>query len=101
MPARKWYGKNNVFAWNKKMWNDATVPDFTLPSGSAARNAGIDVSRPFTIDGRSYMALPGITPGGFSGSRPDLGALQLQPGKPGRQKTSVSLDESHSPRVLP
>jgi hypothetical protein len=79
---RKWYGSSNVIAWNRKVWNDATLPDFALPAGSDARNAGIDLSKPFTIDGKTYVALPGMTAGYFSGSKPDLGALQSQPGKP-------------------
>ena len=55
----------------------------SFPSGSDARSAGIDLSRPFTIAGITYAALPGMVPGYFSGSRPDLGALQgSQSGKP-------------------
>jgi hypothetical protein len=80
--ARKWFGNSNIVVWNKKMWNNATLPDFALPSGSEARNAGIDLSKPFIIDGITYPALPGMTPGYFSGSKPDLGAVQSQPGKP-------------------
>jgi hypothetical protein len=82
MGIRKWYGKNNTLAWNRKLWKDDTLPNFALPSGSDARKAGIDLSRPFTIDGITYLALSGMTPGYFSGSRPDLGALQSQPGQP-------------------
>jgi len=52
------------------------MPDFLLPAGSSSRNAGIDLSKRFTIDGTTYDPLPGMTPGYFSGSRPDLGALQ-------------------------
>jgi len=83
MGVRKWYGKNNILAWTRKMWSDATLPNFALFSGSDGRGAGIDVSGPVAIDGRTYVALPGMTPGYFSGSRPDLGAFQSQPGKPG------------------
>jgi Right handed beta helix region len=71
-----WFGNNNILAWPQRQWNDATMPDFLLPPGSSSRNAGIDLSRPFTIDGRTYDALPGMTPGYFSGSRPDIGAFQ-------------------------
>ncbi len=84
MGFRKWYGSNNIIAWNRKVWNDTTLPDFALPAGSDARSSGIDVSRPFTIAGITYPALPGMTAGYFSGSKPDLGALQgSQAGKPG------------------
>jgi parallel beta-helix repeat protein len=83
MGYRKWYGSSNVIAWNRKMWNDATLPDFALPSGSDARSVGIDLSKPFTIAGITYVALPGMTAGYFSGSKPDLGVPQSQLGKPG------------------
>jgi len=63
------------------------VPDFALPSGSDARSAGIDLSRSFTIAEIAYAALPGMTAGYFSGSKPDLGALQgAQASKPGPPK---------------
>ena len=80
---RKWYGNNNVIAWNRKMWNDATPPDFALPSGSDARSAGIDLSKPFPIARVTDAPLPGMTARYFPGSKPDLGALQSQPGKSG------------------
>jgi parallel beta-helix repeat protein len=73
---RGWFGGNNVLAWNQRLWNDATMPDFLLPPDSNSRNAGIDLSRPFTVDGTTYAPLPGMTPGYFSGSRPDIGAFQ-------------------------
>ena len=37
---------------------------------------GLDLSRSFTVVGRTYPGLPGMAPGYFSGSRPDAGALQ-------------------------
>lgn len=73
---RGWFGSSNVLAWPQKQWNDSTLPDFLLPPGSSSRNAGIDLSKPFTLDGNTYGPLPGMTPGYFSGSRPDIGALQ-------------------------
>jgi Right handed beta helix region len=73
---KDWFGDHNILAWPQRQWNDATMPDFLLPSASSSRNAGIDLSRPFTIDGRTYDPLPGMTPGYFSGSRPDMGAFQ-------------------------
>jgi hypothetical protein len=72
---RGWHGRNNVLAWNQRLWNDETMPDFSVPADSSTRNAGIDLSQPFTIRGRTYPALPGMTPGYFSGPRPDLGAI--------------------------
>jgi parallel beta-helix repeat protein len=87
MGFRKWYGSKNIIAWNRKMWKDATLPDFALPSGCEARSAGLDLSKSFTIAGITYAALPGMTARYFSESKPDLGALQRsQAGKPGPPK---------------
>ncbi|MBN1674041.1 MAG: right-handed parallel beta-helix repeat-containing protein [Kiritimatiellae bacterium] len=71
-----WFGSHNVLADGRKMWDDKTMPDFRLPADSPARNAGLDLSKPFTIDGKTYDPLPGMKPGCFSGSAPDLGAVQ-------------------------
>jgi hypothetical protein len=61
------------------MWDDAALPDFQLPANSAARNAGIDLSKSFNINGKIYAALPGMDLGYFKGTYPDLGAIN-QPG---------------------
>jgi len=73
---RGWFGPNNILDWNRRQWNDATMPDFLLPPDSNCRNAGMDLSRPFTVGGVTFEPLPGMTPGYFSGSRPDIGAFQ-------------------------
>src|SRR5262249_11832035 len=39
MGYRQWHGNNNIIAWGRKVWNDATLPDFALPAGSDARSA--------------------------------------------------------------
>lgn len=70
-----WYGDHNIDAEGQYMWDNSQIPDFQLPEGSPAMNAGIDLSSPFTIDGVTYDPLPGMDPGYYSGSKPDLGAL--------------------------
>ena len=52
------------------------LPDLTLAPGSPALEAGIDISRPFTVNGKTYPPLPGFAPGYFEGKAPAAGALQ-------------------------
>jgi hypothetical protein len=71
---------NNVAGDGTRMWSDATkVTDFTLPKGiypATAKQIGIDVSGPFSIDGMPYSAMRGFSPGYFSGVLPHAGAVQ-------------------------
>ena len=60
--------------WNKK--DIAGLPDVTLAANSPALEAGVDVSKPFTVRGKNYPALPGFAPGYFKGKAPAAGALQ-------------------------
>ena len=60
--------------WNK---NDLPrLPDMTIAPGSPALGAGVDISRPFTVNGKTYPALPGFKPGYFKGKAPAAGAFQ-------------------------
>ena len=60
--------------WNK---NDLPgLPDMTLAPGSPALEAGVDISKPFTVNGKKYPALPGFEPGYFTGRAPAAGAFQ-------------------------
>ena len=52
------------------------LPDLSLAAGSPAAGAGVDVSRPFTVNGKEYPALPGFAKGYFKGKAPAAGALQ-------------------------
>ena len=70
-----WFGEHNITGEGRLLWPEGTR-DFIIPESSAARGGGIDLSRPFSICGRNYPALPGMEPGYFSGSAPDMGALQ-------------------------
>jgi parallel beta-helix repeat protein len=75
-----WYGSDNVDMQNQNMWGDSSIPNYILPNnsiGNSARNAGIDISQPFTINGQTYPALPGFTAGyGGTDGKPDMGAVQ-------------------------
>ena len=52
------------------------LPDLTLAPGSPALETGIDISRSFTVNGKTYPAFPGFEPGYFKGKAPAAGALQ-------------------------
>lgn len=72
-----WFGENNIVAEEKDwLWTEGVMPDFRLPEGHPAREAGIDLSRPFVIGGKTHEPLPGMEPGYFPGDRPDMGAVQ-------------------------
>jgi hypothetical protein len=71
-----WFGEHNIIDTGKSPWPTEHLPDFVLPENSAARHAGLDLSRPFVIDGRKYQPLPGMEPGYFTGERPNMGAIQ-------------------------
>ena len=73
-----WFGVHNKKLQNP-IWSTAGIPDFVLPSGSEAIDAGIDLSRQFAIDGVAYPGLPGMNEGYFSGSAPDIGACEYNP----------------------
>ncbi len=76
-----WFGNNNIIDRGGQLWSDTTVStDFHLPEDHPAREAGIDLSQPFSISGKVYEPLPGMEPGYFSGEHPDLGAVQYEYG---------------------
>ena len=52
------------------------LPDLSLAPGSPALETGIDISRPFTVNGKTYPAFSGFEPGYFKGKAPAAGALQ-------------------------
>ena len=72
-----WQGPNNVFKPGERIW-DPLNPTWDLNSleGQTARQIGINLSQPWTVDGVTHPPLPGMTSGYFTGSRPDAGAVQ-------------------------
>lgn len=71
-----WFGENNILAEGEHPWPPEAGITFELPPGHPARNAGIDLSRPFAAGGRDFDPLPGMAPGYYDGERPDMGAVQ-------------------------
>jgi len=71
---------NNVGA---TFWDHSIdPPDFTNISGTEVIDAGIDVSKTFTLGGVNYSALPGIASDDYYGDAPDLGAWEYNSGYP-------------------
>jgi hypothetical protein len=91
-----WWGANGVMAKPGKLWSTTTTPDFRLTATSPARGIGIDLSQPWTMDGVTHPALPGMSPGYFSGTRPDVGAYQYQASGPSNQAPVVSAGSDHT-----
>jgi hypothetical protein len=67
--------KETANLWNSG--NVAGLPDMTLKAGSPALECGIDLSKPFTANGREFKAFPGLAPGYFKGKAPAAGAFQM------------------------
>ena len=62
-----------------KLWKSDKVkglPEMSLSANSPALECGIDLSRPFTANGREFKAFPGFKPGYFKGKAPAAGAFQ-------------------------
>lgn len=66
---------HNVIATDQFQWSKTDPPPDWNPSGGA-RNSGINLSQNWTVDGVTHGALPGMTPGYFSGAAPHMGAVQ-------------------------
>ncbi len=66
--------KDTENIWNKN--GLAGLPDLSLAENSPALSGAVDVSKPFTVNGKTYPALPGFKKGYFKGSTPAFGALQ-------------------------
>ncbi len=52
-------------------------PDFTKVADTEVIDAGIDLSKTFTIGGVNYSPLPGMNPGYYNGTAPDLGSVEF------------------------
>ena len=64
---------------SQTIWNKhglPGLPDVTLAPNSPALEAGVDISKPFTVNGKTFPAFPGFKHGYFKGKAPAAGALQ-------------------------
>jgi hypothetical protein len=61
---------------NHQVWPLGSEPNWIVPDTSTAYRSGLDLSDSFTIRGTKYGPLPGMTPGYFTGAKPNLGAVQ-------------------------
>jgi hypothetical protein len=78
-PLPAWFGEHNVQAAKPYFWDSEQKTDFTVPEKSEAREAGLDLSRPIGLNGRTFEPLPGMKPGYFPGTAPDLGVCSGSP----------------------
>ncbi|HYE20252.1 MAG TPA: hypothetical protein VEA69_17520 [Tepidisphaeraceae bacterium] len=78
-----WLATDSVLAPGKRLWKPGD-DSFRLTPDSPARAVGIDLSKPVTLDGKTFGPLPGMTPGYFPGPRPDAGAVQYRDGAPSK-----------------
>jgi hypothetical protein len=76
-----WAGTNNIYT-DGIIWPSSGITDFSLSENSEAIDAGIDLSQSFTIKDKTYDPLPGMEPGYYSGSAPDIGACEYNQGSP-------------------
>jgi hypothetical protein len=74
--AVAWRGSNNKVFPGVRIWGSGNT-NFILPDQSTAVNMGLDLSKPWVANGKTFPALPGMTSGYFSGSAPDAGAFEL------------------------
>jgi hypothetical protein len=59
-----------------QVWPLGSEPDWVVPGTSTAYRSGLNLSDSFTVRGIKYGPLPGMTPGYFTGDKPNLGAVQ-------------------------
>jgi len=72
-----WLGKRNIMKTGQDLWKDSLTmpPDFRLlPADCGALDAGLNVSRPFTIGKKRHQALPDAVDS-YRG-KPDIGAVE-------------------------
>jgi hypothetical protein len=68
-----WYGAHNLTDIPEAWATDVIQEECYLPDGHPAKASGIDISRPFVLNGVTYDPLPGFEPGYFEGAAPDRG----------------------------
>jgi len=71
-----WFGGNNIKA-TTNIWTSAEGMDFKLPIGSQAISVALDTSSTFTLNGRSFSALPDTAT--LLESAWDMGAYEFVP----------------------
>jgi parallel beta-helix repeat protein len=71
-----WFGEHNLDARGEYMWPLEEMPDFLINQDNSVVDAGIDLSQPFTFEGATYEAMPGMNPNYYFGAGPDMGAIE-------------------------
>lgn len=68
-----WFGTGNIIENNVLLW-DSAAPTFTIPADSSCCGKGLDISVPWSPDGKIHDALPGVPK--LTGVNLDIGAFQ-------------------------
>ena len=70
---QSWAGPNSINS-TSQMWTPGSLPSFTLPTGSTALDAGLDLSVSFTLQATVFSARPGMVVGyGGPDNIPNMG----------------------------
>jgi hypothetical protein len=91
--------EGNVTGAGTRMWDDEDLPDFVLPDtplGESARSGALDVSQDFTVDGKSFPALPGC-----SAYQPQFGATVTEDSGGGEAGMTVDKQVVTAIRDIP
>lgn len=68
-------GPHNILSPGETLWGPGDM-EMLVGAASPAYAKGLDLSKPWTVDGKTHPALPGMSPGYFSGAAPSLGYVQ-------------------------
>jgi hypothetical protein len=95
-----WAGSRNILT-TSYAWQPTSLVSFGVDSVPVVVGAGLDLSKQFKLRGISYAALPGMSPGYFKGTAPDLGAIQKGLSAPSFFTVSLSPSAlAHQPCAL-
>jgi hypothetical protein len=86
----KWFGPNNIVS-PEPIWHAPELALASISDSLVTVLTGIDLSRPFMLQGFSHPPLPGLTLGYFSGDAPTLGAVQTGTSDPTAPKGSFTF----------
>jgi hypothetical protein len=72
---QSYMGPHNILSPGETLWDQGDL-EMLVSAASPAYAKGLDLSKPWTADGVTHPALPGMSPGYFSGAAPSLGYRQ-------------------------
>jgi len=73
---------NNTQGGPNPIWSNPLTDDLYPPVGHAALNSARRLDQPWTVNGGTYPALPGMAGGYYPDTTPHRGAMQVAEGEP-------------------